>query len=190
MIIATPVGQPPRLLGGPPQLLGGHGIQGDGYTWLRGLSALPAGYSSQYQAFQQALVSLSNALGDSRINPGSTDGILDNGLPSNATMGALVAALPHLKSKLGTATTTILTLALAFGASTTKAKTTVRDYMATLTGAINAVAAVAAGSGGGSTSTAIALNTPWYKTWWGAGGLVLGAVGLIWLISSRRSAAA
>lgn len=157
----------------------------DGSSWPDSQSSYPScDYSADYQALQNALVALSAALGDSRINPGATDGKLVDGLPSNQVMGAIVLALPHLKAKLGTYTTAALTIGLAFGASTTKAKEVVKGYMGPLAIAINAVAALKGGSGGGSTAITVP-ETPWFKTWWGAGSIAIGVFGALYLLTRR-----
>jgi hypothetical protein len=162
---------------------------GDGSVWPDSQSSYPpCSFSADYQALQHSLVALATALGDSRINPGKTDGLLVDGLPSNEVMGAIVLALPHLKAKLGTYVTAALTIGLAFGASTTRAKEVVKSNMAALAVAIQAVAVLKGGSGGGGGGALVVPETPWFKTWWGAGAIAIGGIGLLYLITQRRAA--
>jgi hypothetical protein len=217
MLLATPVGELPRFLGGPVggQIgYGGQSFQTDRYTWLSGLGAAgtcrvdaktargsdgsvwpdsqstypSCNFSESYQALQNALVALSTATGNPNFNPGKTDGMLENGLPSNQVMVSVAQAMPYLKSKLGTAMTFVLTVAIALGATSTRAKEAVKSNMGPIAVAVQAIAALKAGSGGGGGGGALVLETPWYKTWWGAGGLAVGAIGIIYLITQRRAA--
>jgi hypothetical protein len=218
MLLATPVGELPRFLGGPVggQIgYGGQSLQTDRYTWLSGLGATGSkcrldaktvkgsdgsiwpdsqstypscNLSEKYQALQQALTALAAATGNAGFDPGATDGMLVDGLPSTRVMSAVIQAMPYLKPKLGTALTAILTIALAVGSTTTTAKQAVKDYMGPIAVAVATIAALKGGGGSSGSALVAAETTPWYKTWWGAGGLAIGAIGIIYLITQRRAA--
>jgi len=171
--------------------------------------------SAQITALQQALLALSQASGKPAINPGPIDGIL-----SNQTMMAVAAGLQTAAAKIPQDTVMkIVSAALALGATTTQAKTTVTNYAVSITTVIKAATvAYATGLVKGSTGTAVlpppvvidpanidwgtakpasaitsfltpTASTPWYKQWWGIALIAVGALGAYKLLTAPKPTA-
>lgn len=138
---------------------------------------------------QNALKALSAATGNASIDPGTVDGIL-----GTHTRTALSQAMSYIAPKLPRAIG--LPLSIAATASVFSPDTFDRliiAQMVTITDVI-LVAASQAGSGalptdsGGNTDVGPSFSSPpWYKTWWGIGGIAMGSLGVILVASSLTS---
>jgi len=174
MLIATPIGCAPTL--------------------LAGFGAV-ATASDPIKRLQIALTNLSTATRNPGINPGSTSGMLVNGLPDDRTMAAVAASLALVNRKLPTWAAVALSIGFGLGATSDKAKQAVLANASELQKA--AILATIAAPYYMPTEAApetptkpdvYAITGPWYKTWWGIGAMAIGAIGFISLIAARRSA--
>ncbi len=129
--------------------------------------------SSDVQALQQALVNLATATGRPQINPGKVDGVV-----GTQTVMAVIAATDLLAEQLPSTAFLALKAATA-GAVASKTVTAeavkgVEFLAVPLTVAAN-TAAVKFKQNPASVP-AMPVATPWYKTPWGVGGIIVAAL--------------
>lgn len=152
-----------------------------------GRSAMPmlmglAG-TAEIAKMQQALANLAQATGKPQFNPGRSDGVLDD-----ATMVAVAAAVSVAANELPDTLGSVVQLALIGGATTSTAKNYVNQYASQLSVAFNAAAVKYKVNPPAPTVYPIATATPWYTTWWGVGGLIIGGiVALKFLLGPSRA---
>lgn len=159
-------------------LSNGVGAGGTGWPEIRGL--------------QEALVSLSQVSGNIAINPGTP-----NGFPDSRLRNAVIASLGTLDKFLGggIAGTLKAGLAIASIANPDYADGLILQYARQLEQAARA-AALAVTTGGAVAPVPGAppylpapITAPWYKTWWGAGAIAVGVVGVIAIVAAPRKPA-
>lgn len=130
------------------------------------------GGTAEVTKLQQSLVNLAQATGHPEFMPGRTDGQLDD-----ATMVAIAAALSIASNELPGYISTALNLAMIGGAGTTTVKNYVSQYATQLAVAFNAAAVkYRKAPPAPAPTTPIVVSAPWYTTWWGIGGLIIGGV--------------
>ncbi len=154
-----------------------------------GRSTLPMlaglGGTAEIARMQQSLVNLAQATGHPEFVPGRVDGVLDDN-----TMVAIAAAMSVVANELDGWLSTAIQLALVGGASTSTAKSYISQYAPQLSVAFNAAAIKYK-----QTPTApvpvptTAIAVPWYTTWWGIGGIIIGGVIVLKFVLGPRQAA-
>jgi len=169
---------------------------------VAGLGAASAAITS----LQQSLLALAQVSGRPAVNPGPVDGVL-----GDQTMSAVAAGLQVAAEKIPQSETVrVISVALAFGATSSQAKTAVNNYASQLTILFkSAAAAFASGlvkpptvtpatgtaakwfslpssSKTTAATTSTATAKPWYTTWWGLAGITIGAFGLVYLLTAPK----
>lgn len=133
---------------------------------------------------QQSLVNLAASTNKPQLNPGRTDGVLDD-----ATMACVASAFSYAANELPGWLATPLNLALIGGSGTSTAKSYVGSYAAQLSVAFNAAAVKYKSSSVPAPTAPIATATPWYKTPWGIAGIIVGGLIVLKFVLAPRQAA-
>jgi peptidoglycan hydrolase-like protein with peptidoglycan-binding domain len=153
----------------------------------RGLGAAKA--EPNVKTLQNALKGLSKATGNPGIDPGPVDGLVGPKLRN-----AVSQSMSYISG--ASSSSAISGIAALFGIAGLLAPAATVDQAIfaqslTLASAVNIATAryanapnTGAGAGAGTIPPPAAKVTPWYATWWGAGGLILGGVGAVVLVSS------
>lgn len=141
-----------------------------------GTSALPMlmglGGTAEITKLQQSLVNLAQATNRPQFNPGRIDGVLDD-----ATMIAVSAAFSVAANELPSQLSTVVQLALIGGSATTTAKNYIGQYATQLAVAFNAAALKYKQAAVPAVPMPMPSGTaPWYTTWWGIGGMIVGGL--------------
>ena len=139
-----------------------------------GRSAMPtlmglAG-TAEIVKLQQSLANLAQSTQRPEFSPGRTDGVLDD-----ATVAAVASAFSVVANELPSWLATSLQLALIGGSATQVAKNYISQYAAQLAVAFN-TAAVKYKTTPVPAAIPTAIAMPWYQTWWGIGGLIVGGL--------------
>lgn len=143
--------------------------------------------SAEIVKLQQSLINLAQATGHPEFNPGRADGVMDD-----ATIVSVAAAFSIAANELPSWLATAMQLALIGGSATSTAKNYVSQYATQLSVAFNAAAIkyrTKPGIPGTTPGTVIATATPWYTTWWGIGGIVVGGLIALKFVLGPRPAA-
>ncbi len=136
---------------------------------------------------QRALTSLSQLTGRAGVDPHGADGLMGPNT-RNAVVQSLAVITPHIP----TAPAQLATVALAAAALTnpSRADQIIVQYAGDLAVAAN-IAGLAFGGGAvdaaGDPVPAAPAAPPWYKTWWGVGGIAIGGLGALVLVGSLLS---
>lgn len=151
----------------------------------------------EIRSLQQALVGLSQVTGNITINPGTP-----NGFPNAQLRNAVIAAMGTLDKFLGAGVAGTLKagLAIASIANPDYADGLILQYARQIDQAARAATlaytqggAVAPPAPGATLPPMIppgAAAAPWYKTWWGAGAIAVGVVGVVAILAAPRRPAA
>lgn len=180
-----------------------------------GLGAAPPAITG----LQNALIGLAQASGRPAIHPGTADGILGPKTMMAVTAGLQTAAEKIPKDSVVTAVSLALALGSTSSQAiaavnnyasqlTTLIRAATAAYVSGLikppTGSVppgidpQMAALIAAGSGaqfyqqgaGANAGAGILVATPWYKTWWGMGGIAaFGALALYILLAPKKETA-
>lgn len=162
-----------------------------------GASGIGATGWPQIRSMQEALTALSQVTGNVNINPGSTNGFADT-----RTTTAVIASLGVIGKFLGSTTAGLIqaTAAIYSIADPEHLHGLILQYAPRIEQAARAAAiaytqggAVPAPAPGPAVPTLPPTGaTPWYKTWWGIGGIAVGGIGLLAIILAppRRAAQA
>lgn len=150
-----------------------------------GRSTLPMlmglGGSAEITKLQQALVNLAQSTNKPQLNPGRTDGTLDD-----ATMACVASAFSYAANELPSTLSSVVQLALIGGSATSTAKNYVTQYASQLAVAFNAAAIKYRTAPPPAVVYPTVTAGTWYTTWWGVLGLVVGgAFALKWILGSR-----
>lgn len=151
-----------------------------------GRSAMPSlmglAGSAEIIKLQQSLANLAVATGRPEFAPGRTDGVLDD-----ATMAGVAAAVSVAANELPSWLATALQIALVGGAATQTAKNYVSQYAAQLSVAFNTAAVKYKKAPVPVAPTPAVFVTPWFKTWWGITGIVVGGLFVLRFIFAPRA---
>jgi hypothetical protein len=138
--------------------------------------------AADVENLQRALINFAQRSGNAATNPGAVTGELNA-----QTMTALQAAIAQGSSSLPSWMYLAMQAAMAGGATTSSAKAFVTQYATVFAVAVNTQASRLPAVAQPIPPAAVA--TPWYKTQWGIGLLVLGAAVGGWALFFRNPSA-
>lgn len=160
-------------------------------------SGLAGTGNASVQKLQESLKALAAVTGKPLIDPGNADGVV-----GPRTANAVIASMGLLMQHLGS-TGGILQAGLAIYSIADSARTysLITQYASQLDQAARSAAVVWAQQHGAPTTTTpvptgpttpfpTAGGMPWWKTWWGIGGIAVGGLALVALIAAPRRAPA